>query len=66
MIDVIQLPPVTTMEQLTKIGNYDEKTLLELMHSDDFSEVGYRTKGGQYRFFTADLKEYLKRKTKWR
>lgn len=61
-IEIIKLRPVETKPKLMK-ANFDEATLDELMHSKDFGKVGYITKGGQYRFFTEKLIEYLGRKT---
>lgn len=62
-IRIMELRPVETKPRLMK-ANVDEATLDQLMHSDEFYEVGYRTAGGQYRFFTERLFDYLRRKTR--
>ena len=62
IIRVIELKPIMTKPKLVKAG-FDELTLDRLMHSQDFYEVGFLTDGGQHRFITKDLINYLKRRT---
>ena len=61
-MNINDLRPVETKPRLVKAG-LDARTLDKLMHSSEFHEVGFRTAGGHYRFFTDKLFDYLRRKT---
>lgn len=61
-MNINDLRPVETKPRLVKAG-IDEGTLDKLMHSHEFHEVGFMTAGGQHRFFTDKLFDYLRRKT---
>ena len=62
---VRELKPFMSKDALCREG-MDEGTLLYLMYGDEFDKVGCFTIGGQRRFITAKLLDWLAMDTKRR